>query len=1167
MAELILTKEQQAVVDNRGGALLVSAAAGSGKTKVLVDRVLGRVADPAERCNVDDFLMITYTQAAAAELRGKLVAALSERLAEQPENRHLQRQMSRVYLAQISTVHAFCGTLLREYAHVLELPADFRIGDEEETKQLRERAMTAALEEAYRSVSEKKSLAAALDMLGAGRDDAAIHERIERLYVSVQCYGDPAARMQALRHMLDVSDCTDAGQTVWGQYLMEELRRYLAVCIGTMENCCKLIARTPALENYAPTFEENLQVLRTLAGQSSWEAIRSADIDFGALKVIRKCAEPEKQAYVKAQRTRVVNGVRARLEKFSLTSQEALNDLSISGEALQGLLQLVEDFAARYRQSKLQRHLLDYNDLEHDTLRLLTGKNGMPTAAARELSRRYVEIMVDEYQDTNSVQDAIFQAISREGKNLFFVGDVKQSIYRFRLADPGIFLEKYRRFADYAQAAEGEPRKILLSDNFRSHPAILAAANDVFRLTMTPRTGGLRYGDAEALHARRPAADMGEPPVELHCIDMKELPAFPPVDRAKIEAEFVAERAAELLRTGRIPEGDALRPVRPEDIVILMRSLSGKEQTYMDALRRRGIAAVSGSDDLFAAEEIRFLTALLQVIDNPRQDVPLAAVLLSPVFRFTADELGALRAEHRSCDLYDAVCAAPRAAEFCKLLRELRSLAQRAGLRRLLDEIEERTMLRAAFTTRHAPLQCAGNLETFQTLTDCYEATGRYGLSGFLRYLEAMRERGLSTEDTAAAGAVRLMTIHKSKGLEFPVVFLADLSKGFNHTDARTAVLMDSELGLGCSIFDTERRITYPTIARNAISHRIDRENISEEMRVLYVAMTRAKYRLILSCCGRRVVSQLEAIARDITVPASDFFVESVDSMGQWVLMTAMTRTEAGELFAVAGKPDCTHVTQYPWKIRMHDAADYAEQTAAEPETRNAGPETLLPLLPMRYAHAAAVSAPTKLTATQLKGRELDEEAAEETRPQELLHFPEPRFLEGVRPLSPTERGTAIHLAMQFIRYENCGTLAGVRAELERLRQRRMLTPQQLEAVKPEKLLRFFESETGRLVRSAAQVVREFKFSVLDDAAVYSPELAGEQVLLQGVTDCCVIEPDGLTILDFKSDRIAAGGELERAAYYRGQLDAYSRALSRIFDLPVKRRILYFFATDTEIEA
>ena len=1167
MAELVLTKEQQAVVENRGGTLLVSAAAGSGKTKVLVDRVLARVAEPSENCNVDDFLMITFTQAAAAELRGKLIAALSERLAQQPEHRHLQRQMSRVYLAQISTVHAFCSTLLREYAHVLELPSDFRVCDEQEAIRLRQRAMQNVLETAYSNLEPGSELAAALDMLGAGRDDRALAELIEKVYSAMQCFCAPDERLMECRSMLDVSAYTDVGQTIWGQYLLRELRGYLDDCLSSLQDARTLIETTEALQPYYPTILENIETVKQLAGAVSWEEIRTAAPDFGRLNAIRKCPEPEKQKKVQMLRKRVVDGLRRRLGKFALPSEELLQDLQLSGKALRGLLLLTERFSDAYRKEKLRRHALDYNDLEHETLRLLLTRQGQPTAEAREVSKRYTEIMVDEYQDTNDVQDAIFNAISRNGQNLFFVGDVKQSIYRFRLADPTIFLEKYKSFAPYTAAKPGQPRKILLSDNFRSHPEILDAANAVFRLTMTERVGGLRYGDAEALRPRRVMPEMGAPAVELHCIDMQSVPMQPPVERAEVEAEFVAERIAKLLDgTERIPEGEQLRPIRAEDIVILFRSLSGKAGIYMEALRRRGILSVCGNDDIFSSQEIVFLVALLQVIDNPHQDIPLLTVLLSPVFGFTADELAAVRAKNRRSDLFDALRSAERTRDFCETICRFRELAQQLPLCTLLDELDEKLMLRSIYGALPGGVQRGRNLDTFYAMAGSFESGDRHGLNYFLRYLDVVKERGVSSEDTAVTGAVRLLTVHKSKGLEFPVVFLADLCKSFNHTDARASVLVDTELGIGCSVYDMARRIVYPTIARSAIADRLEKENISEEMRVLYVAMTRAKYRMIMTCCTRRLVSKLTSIARDLTIPAGNAMIEGADCLGDWILMTAMTRTEAGALFALSNRPDVTRVSEHPWRILSHDALDYLPQKTQQQMLEQQDKQPLPPLQKRSYPYTAATEAPTKLTATQLKGRELDEEVSEHTaekKPQ--LRFVRPRFVTGLRPLTPAERGTAIHLAMQYLDFAACTDPEGIRRELLRLEQQRFLTRQQLDAVEPEKLWRFFAGPLGQRVLHAQQVIREFKFSVLEDGSLYDPALQGEEILLQGVTDCCLIERGGLTILDFKSDHLRQGEEPERAEYYRGQLDAYSRALSRIFSRPVNERVIYFFSTDTAV--
>ena len=676
--------------------------------------------------------------------------------------------------------------------------------------------------------------------------------------------------------------------------------------------------------------------------------------------------------------------------------------------------------------------------------------------------------------------------------------------------------------------------------------------------------GGLVYGDAEALRANRTFPDMGQPAVELHAIDYSPAGDGAPPDRAAAEAEFVAARIAEMLRQEeKIPDGDGLRPVRPGDIVILMRSLSGRTQTYLDALRRHGIPASCGSDDLFAAEEIRFLFALLQIIDNPHQDIPLLTVLLSPFGGYPADALARLRAGDRDADLYTLLCESK--APICAVLEDLRRTAQEAPLRTLLEEAEERLLLPALCAALPNGPQRQRNLAALRSIADSYERAGGCGLPGFLRHLEGLRERGVPSSGGAAAGAVRLMTIHSSKGLEFPVVFLADLCKSFNRTDSRANVLTDPVLGLGSNCYDPAARILCPTIARQAIARRLDQEAVSEEMRVLYVAMTRPQYRLIMTCCAARLTRRLESYAQGLSLPPDAALLEGADSLGDWILLAAMTRPEAGELFAAAGQPDCALQGGHPWRIQLHTAVQAAPEAgtaaSAEPACEQPPEPRFLP----PYGHVAAVTMPTKLTATQLKGRELDNEAAEQTAQAPKLHFPVPRFEEGRRALTAAERGTALHLAMQHLNYAACADESGLRSELERLGRQKFLTPQQLEAVDPERLRRFFASPLGQRVLQAPQVVREFKFSVLDDGANYDPALEGEEILLQGVTDCCLIELDGLVILDFKSDRLRPGAERERAEYYRGQLDAYSRALSRIFELPVSERIVYFFATDTAV--
>ena len=1153
MGEIVLTSEQKAVVDNRGGTLLVSAAAGSGKTKVLIDRVMKKVC--TEGCNVDDFLMITFTKAAATELRAKLITQLSELLAGDPANHHLQKQMNRVYLAQISTVHAFCKTLLRDYAHELELPADFRICDDQERLTLQRRAMTICLEQSYSREQTQPEILAATNMLGIGRDDTRLEDLILKLYDNLRNYKDPKARAAELYDSLNCEAMTDAGRTIWGMYLLEETRYWAA---GMAEQFRLLLdqAIVEEVDPYVPTLREDVSLLRELSKLDSWEAIRDFDVCFGDLSGKRCKADPECRKAIQKKRNKLKEKVFAKLDLFSLSSEEILADIRLNAPALTGLLQLTERFAALFAEEKRHRHVLDYGDLEHETLRLLYGKGAVPTRAAREISARYVDIMVDEYQDTNAVQDAIFYAISRNGENLFFVGDIKQSIYRFRMADPTIFQEKYRNYSFYKEAAPGEPRKILLSDNFRSHPAILEAANAVFRLTMSDRVGGLPYTDAEALRPHRVPEDMGSAPVELHCVS---IPSRSDFSRTEVEAEFVAQRIETMLRDGElIPDGKkGLRRICQGDVVILLRAMRNKSEIYMEALRRHNIRGICADNNIFDAEEIQVLVSLLQVLDNPRQDIPLLTVLLSPLFRFPTGRLAELRGKDREGDIYTLLSSAKEAGGVMEEISVLRDLSQELSLRALMDEIDVRLNYRCIYGSMENGLQRIRNLERFHTIVDGFEGSGRYGLSGFLKYLELIKERPPGGELSGEVDAVRLMSSHSSKGLEFPVVFLPDLGKQINFRDSSAPVITDQKLGIAANVYHDDLRLTYSTMPKIAIGDHNRAETVSEEMRILYVAMTRARDRMILVCCSPKMESKLTGLAQSLTIPLVPGVSDSVASAGDWVLMTALTRTESGQLFAAAGNPGLGSVSQHPWRVCLHQAtALFAADTVA-PETEQKEASVPAPAyLVQAYSREAATQTPAKLTATQMKQSD-----TADGRPKISLR--KAGFEKGSRVLSGTERGIAIHLAMQYLDFSRCDTAEQLQQELQRLTRKRFLTYEQMQAVSVEKLQRFFRSALFQRIRQAKKVVREFKFSLLEDAAYYDPALQGEQILLQGVTDCCIVEEDGLVILDFKSDRVSPGGEALRAEFYRGQLDAYSRALGRIFDLPVKERILYFFATDT----
>ena len=798
------------------------------------------------------------------------------------------------------------------------------------------------------------------------------------------------------------------------------------------------------------------------------------------------------------------------------------------------------------------------------------------------MSERYLEVMVDEYQDTNQVQNCIFDALARGGRSLFTVGDVKQSIYRFRLADPTIFLEQYRRYPDAAEAEEGEPRRILLSQNFRSRKEVLDAANFVFSAIMSREMGEVEYGEAERLYFGASYL----PPRE-DCLTEFHL-LLPPQDdgeaekvpAALLEAQMAADRIAALLSEGfPVTDEDSgeLRPCRAEDIVILMRSPGPRLRHYAKALMERGIpCATQENEDFFSAMEVAVMCSLLEILDNPRQDVPLIAVLRSPLAGFSPDRLALIRGRHPEGDFYEALAAFGEedCEEFLTRLADLRSLARDMSVHRLIWRIYNQWNVLGVFGAMSGGGRRRENLVALYEHAKSFESAGYKGLFAFVTHLRRLLESGEQpvTATGASSGGVQIMSIHKSKGLEFPIVLLTDLGKRFNRADLQTPVLVHPRLGLGPLYIDLDRRIRYPTIAREAVSGLVSRESRSEEMRVLYVGMTRAKEKLILTAAmpaaGRRM-KELGALSA-LPVPAET--VDGGRSMAEWILLPLLRRWEAAPLRDLAGQEaeDFSLTEDALWQVFLHkDTPGTCLPAGTEAGGNSAADAPALPVnreaLDFVYPYAAACTAPTKITATQLKGREKDREIVQETiQPYVRRDFSAPRFLSGRRPLTGAERGTATHLVMQHLPLEEDTDVGAV---VEDLAARRFLTREQAEAVDQAAVRRFLASPLASELRKADRVEREFRFSLLMPGEKYFPELdGGEEVLLQGVVDLFAVRDGGVTVVDFKTDYVTEDTLPEKIAHYRPQLEAYSAALERILELPVKHRILYFFCAGQAVE-
>lgn len=1160
-----LTPQQYQAVHNRGGKLLVSAAAGSGKTKVLVDRILSYLKDHADPANVDDFLIITYTKAAASELRSKIAAKLTEAIALEPENKHLQKQIQRLFLAKISTVHSFCADILREYAYKLDLAPDFRVADEAECRELRDLVMADLLDDAYKTIGSDPDFLSFVDSQGLGRDDRFVPEILEKVYDSARCHLNPQQWLEQCLTNGDLQENTAIMDTAWGKYLIADLQEYLQIQIGIFRQCIQQLDAAEGMEKPAANIRYTLEQLENLHSAGSWDAISmSSDIDYGRLTFPRKNPDPDLTERVKAVRNACKKGLERKLQNFSDHSRQIQMDFSQTNSSIRGLLTLVNQFDHNFSAAKRSRRVLDFSDLEHRMLDLLLGKNReTPTSAALEIGNRFREIMVDEYQDSNAVQDAIFDALTRKRQNCFLVGDVKQSIYQFRLADPGIFLEKYKTYADADQADAGQGRRVLLSHNFRSGPEIIECANSVFRSAMRPSVGGLTYGDAEALREGISHDPLPDTAVELYALDVQE-------DTYAEEATFVANRIRKMILDGTcIRKNGVLQAVKPEDIVILIRSPGTAAAHFQKALESQGIRCTTGAgNDLLKAEEICTLRSFLQVIMNPRQDIPLISVLASPVFGFSADDLAFIRSKQKKGTFYDALCESDldKSVDFLKVLKNLRKEAKMRSLTSLLQLCFHLTKLDSIYGAMTDGQTKNQNLQLFYQVAADYEKRSLKDLPQFLDYLDSLENRGLIQTGSHHPDAVTIMSIHKSKGLEFPVVFLCNLSRRFNMESLRSQILCDKELGLGLSVANTQKRIRYPSAAKRAISVKMAADSVSEEMRVLYVAMTRARDRLIMTYASQNLETDLKEIVLRQDFDGGELVCREATCMGDWVLLAALQRMEAGMLHGLAGRPKALHISDNPWYIAVTQSdQSSASVVSAREEGSTVREEDLCRIrkgLSFHYPHLSATLTPSKQTATDRKGRSKDLEASEHApeQPVILRKWRKPAFER--TDLSGREYGNVMHTIMQYISYEKCVNPEGIRRELHRLVEAGFLTQDQSDSVDPGKLLKFFSSEIGRKLNGDIPYLREFKFSILDSGIQYDPTLDGEQIMLQGVVDCAILEEDGIIVIDFKTDYVTEDTLPEIIRRYRMQIHTYAEALHRIYEQPIKAKYLYLFHLD-----
>jgi len=1163
MSEHPFNPAQLEAIETRGVNLLVAAGAGSGKTTVLVNRIIRRLEQGG---GADRLLVLTFTHAAADDMRAKIDAALSSRVLAQPENRHLQRQLSLLPQAQISTVHAFCLSLLKRYYYFLDLPAGFRVASEMEGSLLLREVLDDFLEAEY--AGPQSPLPRLADAYGGAKDDGGLIALMLSLYRYSLSRPEPVAWLRQVA-------------AVFGQG--RRLEDYpFAVYAGQALALKIALAARPFAEARALTFRALLPPLwqelinRDLA---QLNRVREADTLSAQLEALRQVSFERLPAGKKQLRQGLPPGAEpdeAALERFrdlrrqgreaakdlaarftGCDNARLLADLQAVGPLMTELVELIGRFHQALSGEKLRRGLIDYHDMEHLARRLLA-----ETEVAAELRERFDEVLVDEYQDINEVQEGLFRALSR-GDNFFAVGDVKQSIYRFRLAEPRLFLDKYQA---YGQGRGG--RRIDLNENYRSDIRVVQGVNFLFGQLMYPEVAELDYDSEAELKAGRDV--LGAPP-ELHLLDLavgeEEEEALTSLQG---EARLIARRLKELAA-----EGYGYR-----DMAILLRSLKSNQELLAAELRQAGIpvlTADSGSGE--ESPERDLLLSLLAVIDNPRQDIPLAAVLRSPLFGFSDDQLAAIRLDHREGDFYTALAAAAAAGDslgqearsFLRLLEKWRYLAGMERVDRLLLAIYQDTGAERLFAALENGGRRLLGLRQLYNEAHQYDESGYAGLFRFIRLLADSREQGFSRPALPEAGeadAVRILSIHKSKGLEFPVVVAAALNSHYNFQDEYADLIWERSLGLGARIVDTERRSKYPTLSHVAVAQKMRDQALAEELRVLYVALTRARERLILTGASPRMsrvlLEQGRRLGGDVTGPKLPLYVTATAQKPLDWLIPALLRHQDGaalrEAAGLSGLPLLRDGSR--WQIRLWQRRELESGTEqavcpVPPQVDDALRQQVRQALSFSYPGRELCDAPVKWTVSDLNRERLTPEAGAETAVLPVLadmEAPEAGAEgaatadSGFRQQAAARRGTLYHLLLQHLDPARSGP-AELRELAQTLISQGLLSGEELASISVDHVAAFCRSPLGRRLAASTRLLREIPFTL----ALEPADPGG--VIIQGMLDAAFREPDGWVLLDYKTGgRGKSDGELR--SLYQGQLDYYALAIARLWRAPVKEKYL-----------
>jgi len=1237
------TREQLAAINTSGCDLLVAAAAGAGKTAVLVERIIRRIIDESNPIDIDNMLIVTFTNAAASEMRERIGEALEKELEKKPDSYKLQRQMLLLNKASITTIHSFCMDVVKNNCHMLDLDPDFRIADETESLLLRLEAMEELFEEKYEE--EDMDFIYLLDRYGGNRDDEKLKSMVLNIYDFIQSSPWPEEWMDKALKSYDTSGTWDFSETPWAKIIMDYAKVEIQGALNQLLKAKKIAEDNIGYEKCAEQLDNDIQMVLRLkeSAEESWDQLYKAyrTLEFPKQQSPDKKADKTDYEVLKALRKEAKDRLNALGDDFfNCSSDDIKGDLQALYPVLSTLCRLVSSFSRIYMGKKKEKAIIDFNDLEHFCLNILIEKdekgNTRPSPVALSIRDRFKEILVDEYQDSNSVQEAILSVISRRDENnpnIFMVGDVKQSIYRFRQAKPELFLDKYERYSEKEGSKE---RKIKLFKNFRSRKEVLEGVNFIFRQLMSPYLGEIDYNEDEFLNigAFYPDEDREKSlinhEIELHIVDLnkedasKEEPEeeksneaedIEDLDAVQTEARLIGQKILYLMGMTEDSPGpfrvydvklNDYRDIMYKDIVILLRTVRGWAEVFLQELEAMGIPVFADTGTgFFQRPEVQVVMSLLQIIDNPMQDIPLISVLKSPIAGFTSEELLDIRLEDKEGSFYDALKKTSnkeddlgkKAKGFLERLEIWRDKALHMPTDELIWYLMNETGYYSFVGAMPQGHQRQANLKVLFERAKQYEETSFKGLFNFINFINKLKTSSGDMGNAKILGenddVVRIMSIHKSKGLEFPVVFLGGTGKRFNLRDTNDTLLLHGELGFGIDLVDPVGRIYYSTVPKQAIKQRIKLESLSEEMRVLYVAMTRAKEKLIITGCDNNIEKSLNKWSAALD-SAEEKLPPDLVVRGQryldWIGLALMRHEDFHELMKSydinIGCPRTIDNDQSKWNINLWKKEDFLRTKQEEGEKQEEAfllkelenqigitkpREDIARKLEWSYPYEKATKLPAKLTVTELKRLTTETEEVEPTaKLYRTHHLKKPNFLKTDDAMTAAEKGSAMHYVMQHLDLDKTDTLEEIEEQIQKLYEEEFITEQWAKAIDAKKIYTFFSSPIGKRIKKADKVYREMPFNIEASwEEIFSDEEGSkseEKILIQGIIDLYFMEGEKLILLDYKTDHVDRNSIDEVISRYRTQIQFYEKALNKALKRDVDEKYIYLFAIDEAVE-